>query len=217
MALIIFDKHQQISFQRFALSVFTGAALMLLFGVLHSWLHGMPNAFELGTPLDSRLLLLAAAVGIILGVIYFDNKGPAAWSERTMVESRQDVVEAPVGYWRAREVRRLFAYVVGGDIIMLGFGLHGLVWQPVVFGADTVYALGGLALACVAIFLPMHYAALLKLDACTAGMPPEVCAFAQHRFGQILYWVLVAFWAALMASYLVLLIYSHPYCHYFVC
>lgn len=217
MALIIFDKHQQISFQRFVLSVFTGAALILFLGVVHSWLHGMPHSFELGAQLDSRILLLAAAVGIILGVIYFDINGPAAWSERTMVETRKEVIEVPVGYWRAAEVRRLFAYVVGADVLMFGFGMHGLVWQPAVFGTDTVYALGGLALACIAIFLPVHYAALLKLDACTAGMSPEVCAFAQHRFGQILYWVLVVFWAALLAGYLILLIYSHPYCHYFVC
>jgi hypothetical protein len=217
MVLIIFDKHQQISFQRFVLSVFTGAAVLLLLGALHSWLHGMPLAFELGAQLDGRILLLAAAVGIILGVIYFDTIGPAAWSERTIVESRKDAVLAPTGYWRAAEVRRLFAYVIGGDILLFGFGLHGLVWKPIVFGTDTVYALGGLALACIAIFVPLHYAALLKLDACTAGMLPEVCAFAQHRFGQILYWVLVVFWAALFASYLILLTYSHPYCHYFVC
>lgn len=217
MALIIFDKHQQISFQRFALSIFSGATLILFLGVLHSWLHGMPHFFEMGTSLDSRLLLLAVAIGIILGVIYFNNIGPAAWSERTMVETRKIHVVAPLGYAQAEEVRRLFAYIIGGDIILFGFGLHGLVWQPIAEGLDTVYALGGIALSSVAVLLPLHYAALLKLDVCTAHLSVEVCEFAQHRFGQILYWVLVVFWASLLASYLILLIYSHPYCHYFVC
>lgn len=217
MSLIIFNKRQFISFQRFAVSVFAGATVLLCLGVVHSLVHHMPHTLELGVPIEGRLLLIAAGMGIILAVIYFDQLGPAAWSEVTMAERKAHQAEYPSGYGRARDIRTLFAYIIAGDILLFGVGLYGLVWLQVMHGVDLIFALGSLALASIAVFLPVHYAALLRLDACTENVPDELCAFAEQRFGEILYWVLVVYWACLFAGYLILLLFSRAYCRFLIC
>lgn len=217
MSLIIFNKRQEITFQRFALSVFAGATILLCLGVLHSVLHHMPHTLELGAPVEGRLLLLAAGVGIILAIIYFDQLGPSAWSEVTIAEHKNKNITPPSGYERAADIRKLFAYIIAADTLVFGIGLYGLVWLQVMHGVDLILALGTLALSSIAVFLPLHYAALLRLDVCTENVSDELCAFAEQRFGKILYWVLVVYWACLFASYLILLVYSRAYCHFLVC
>jgi hypothetical protein len=215
--LIIFNKTQQVSFQRFAISVLSGATLMLVFGVVHGLLHHLKQPVELGSSLDARTILLAAAVGIIFAVIYFYQTGAGAWSQETSVLPRKVSDRTLAGFDHSGDIRRLFAYLVAGNILLIGFGVYRLVWLPILFHTSVVTALGSLALASVAVFLPLNYAALLKLDACTEDSTEELYAFAQGRFYGILYWVLVAYWACLFAAYLVLLLYSQAYCQFLVC
>ncbi len=218
MSLIIFNKKQEVGFQRFALSVFSGATLLVILGVLHSMLYDMPYYVRFGSGAEGKLLLIAAGMGIILAVIYF-NQGPIAALSKKIEAARNTPRTGlfPKGYEHAGDIRRLFAYVIAGDILLFGIGLYRLVWMSLVGNVDLVLALGGLAVSIIGVFLPLHYAAMLKLDLCTEGVAEELCVFAQERFSQILYWVLVAYWACILAGYAVLLLFSQEYCHMLVC
>ncbi len=217
MALIIFNKKQEIGFQRFALSVFAGATLLLCLGVVHSMVHGMAYYVKIGSGADGRLLLVSAGICIILMVMYFAQKPVVAVSDKHAPKAPSLSQLLPAGYERAGDIRRLFAYVIAGDILLFGVGLHRFVLLQASGHVDVVASLGALALVIVGVFLPLHYAAMLRLDMCIEGVPEELCEFAQERFSQILYWVLVVFWACLFAAYVVLLLYSQVYCHYSMC
>lgn len=218
MSLIIFNKKQEVGFQRFALSVFSGATLLVCLGVLHSVLYDMPYYVRFGTGVGGKLWLIAAGMGIILAVMYFNQDPIAALSKK--IETNRTTPRTgllPKGYEHAGDIRRLFAYVIAGDVMLFGIGMYRLVWVNLVGHVDLVLALGALAVSIIGIFLPLHYAAMLKLDICTEGVAEDLCAFAQERFSQILYWVLVVYWASILAGYAVLLLFSQEYCHMLVC
>ncbi len=218
MSLIIFNKKQEVGFQRFALSVFSGATLLVCLGVLHSVLYDMPYYVGLGSGAEGKIWLVAAGMGIILAVMYFNQDPIAALSKK--IEQGRSAPRSgllPKGYEHAGDIRRLFAFVIAGDILLFGIGLYRLVWMNVVGDVDLVRALGALAVSIIGVFLPLHYAAMLKLDLCTEGIAEDLCVFAQERFSQILYWVLVVYWACILAGYAVLLLFSQEYCHMLVC
>lgn len=217
MSLIIFNKRQEVTFQRFAISVLSGSAFMLILGVVHGWLHHMHYFIDVGTPLDVRLLLIASVVGIILTIIYFYQGGAGAWSEEVRKAGKTNT-STPVGwYTHAKEIRQLFLYMVVGNVLLLGIGLYAFVWQGIVLHLDFIRALANIAFAGVAVLLPLNYAALLQLDSYTDGAEEALCTFAQDRFYRILYWVLVAYWASLFAAYILLLVFSQAYCQYLIC
>ncbi len=217
MSLIIFNKRQEVTFQRFAISVLSGSAFMLILGVVHGWLHQMHYFIDIGTPLDVRLLLIASVVGIILTIIYFYQGGSGAWSEEIRKSAKRSS-GVPVGWYaHASDIRKLFIYMTVGNALLLAVGLYAFVWQGIVLHLDFIRALANIAFAGVAVLLPLNYAALLQLDSYTETAEEPLCAFAQERFYRILYWVLVAYWACLFAAYILLLVFSQAYCRFLVC
>ena len=71
MALIIFNKTQQVSPERFGVSVVAGSVVLLLLGALHGVLHNMSHEWPQNFALDAPTLLTAVGFGIILAVVYF--------------------------------------------------------------------------------------------------------------------------------------------------
>jgi hypothetical protein len=218
MSLIIFNKKQQVSPERFGVSLVAGALLLLLLGAVHGRVHNMGYMLPEFISADARLLFIALAVAIILAVIFLFNQAKFISQARAEVE---DVVVGKLTAGMLTEsvikAKNLVVLVAIGNMLLIILGLICLVWQPITQGFQVIPTFGKIALSVIAILLPLNYAARLQIEGYLDAAPPPAYAFVWQKFTKVLYWVLIIYWAALFAAYVTLLVNSKTYCSLLMC
>lgn len=210
MALIIFSKTQRVSPERFGVSVVAGSVVLLLLGALHGWLHHMGHELPPGFSLDWPTVLAAVGFGTILAVVYCSQSWFIDGVESDDRTPAPTLGEAATG--SIANAQTLLTYIVIGNILLLAIGLFKFVWVPVQSGFDMITAMGAIALAAVVFLMPINFVARLRLEAWLDDATRLSREFIWQRYETILYWVLVAYWACIFASYVILLIHSPAYC-----
>lgn len=215
MPLIIFNKTQRVSFQRFGYSVVAGAVGIWLLARLHDFLHYDHKSWFVTADVDIRLILCGVLFAVLFCLVYLWTSAPPPLDFEVVNDEHLPSVRhvGKLGHCRNWS-RRIFL----ANVVMIIAGLIGLVWVPLSSpGFSLSWSLEQIALHVFAIFLPINYAGKLYIENCMSRLPKASWWFAKQTLEGVLYWVLVVYWAALIAAYLLLLANSPVYCKYFLC
>lgn len=212
MSLIIYSKTQQVSPERFGVSVVVGALILLMLGGLYGRLHHMSHMWPQDMVIDVPMVVFAMVVAAVIGFIYFRQ----AKSQRSIdsIDSATEEFdeEIVVDNFLQSQAQRVLQLIPLGNAALFVVGLYVLVWVPVQTNFDMVSQLGLIALYIIVFFLPLNYAGRLQVESYLDLLDVPTRTVLWQRYRSILYWVLVCYWGALFAAYVTLLLHSNVYC-----